>query len=231
MRGLKYIHSANVLHRFVFHISWCSQTPLSISSLENTFCRDLKPSNLLLNTTCDLKICDFGLARVAVSLFLKLETGFADLRIQTTTTRGSWQSMLPPGGIGRQRLCSTPRATLRLVSLVSLISLILGPRDHVERQQSTNCYTNDLHSQQSTIASIFCRLSSSIWLLTRKLRFFFPSQLIYGALVVSWRRCSPTGEDKVLYNAFGRNPITIAPNAKQLIYHLPNHISYCQPTY
>ncbi|KAL3320116.1 Mitogen-activated protein kinase 1 [Cichlidogyrus casuarinus] len=40
LRGLKYIHSANVLHR------------------------DLKPSNLLINTTCDLKICDFGLARV-----------------------------------------------------------------------------------------------------------------------------------------------------------------------
>ncbi|XP_041675347.1 mitogen-activated protein kinase ERK-A-like [Drosophila eugracilis] len=35
LRGLKYIHSANVLHR------------------------DLKPSNLLLNKTCDLKICDF----------------------------------------------------------------------------------------------------------------------------------------------------------------------------
>lgn len=58
LRGLKYIHSANVLHR------------------------DLKPSNILLNTTCDLKvrmvviiililfhtswkICDFGLARIA----------------------------------------------------------------------------------------------------------------------------------------------------------------------
>jgi len=39
LRGLKYIHSANVLHR------------------------DLKPSNLLLSTQCDLKICDFGLAR------------------------------------------------------------------------------------------------------------------------------------------------------------------------
>ncbi|XP_019082950.1 PREDICTED: mitogen-activated protein kinase 10-like [Camelina sativa] len=39
LRGLKYIHSANVLHR------------------------DLKPSNLLLTTQCDLKICDFGLAR------------------------------------------------------------------------------------------------------------------------------------------------------------------------
>ncbi|CAA6661154.1 unnamed protein product [Spirodela intermedia] len=39
LRGLKYIHSAKVLHR------------------------DLKPSNLLLNANCDLKICDFGLAR------------------------------------------------------------------------------------------------------------------------------------------------------------------------
>jgi mitogen-activated protein kinase 1/3 len=41
LRGLKYIHSGNVLHR------------------------DLKPANLLLNANCDLKICDFGLARVA----------------------------------------------------------------------------------------------------------------------------------------------------------------------
>ncbi|PRW45211.1 mitogen-activated kinase 3 [Chlorella sorokiniana] len=41
LRGLKYIHSASVLHR------------------------DLKPSNLLLNATCDLKICDFGLARTS----------------------------------------------------------------------------------------------------------------------------------------------------------------------
>jgi mitogen-activated protein kinase 1/3 len=39
LRGLKYIHSANVIHR------------------------DLKPSNLLVNSNCDLKICDFGLAR------------------------------------------------------------------------------------------------------------------------------------------------------------------------
>ncbi|CAN0314177.1 unnamed protein product, partial [Ectocarpus sp. 12 AP-2014] len=39
LRGLKYIHSANVLHR------------------------DLKPSNLVLNANCDLAICDFGLSR------------------------------------------------------------------------------------------------------------------------------------------------------------------------
>lgn len=41
LRGLKYIHSAGVIHR------------------------DLKPSNILVNANCDLKICDFGLARVS----------------------------------------------------------------------------------------------------------------------------------------------------------------------
>jgi len=42
LRGLKYIHSANVLHR------------------------DLKPSNLLLNTTCDLKVCSLiGLGTIS----------------------------------------------------------------------------------------------------------------------------------------------------------------------
>ncbi|KRX06315.1 Protein kinase-like domain [Pseudocohnilembus persalinus] len=39
LRGVLYMHSANVIHR------------------------DLKPSNLLLNKNCDLKICDLGLCR------------------------------------------------------------------------------------------------------------------------------------------------------------------------
>lgn len=39
LRGMKYVHSANVLHR------------------------DLKPSNILVNANCDLALCDFGLAR------------------------------------------------------------------------------------------------------------------------------------------------------------------------
>lgn len=39
LRGLKYIHSASVLHR------------------------DLKPVNLLINSECHLAICDFGMAR------------------------------------------------------------------------------------------------------------------------------------------------------------------------
>lgn len=39
LRGLFYMHSANIMHR------------------------DLKPSNILINADCDLKICDFGLSR------------------------------------------------------------------------------------------------------------------------------------------------------------------------
>uniref|UniRef100_A0ACD5VHP3 Uncharacterized protein n=1 Tax=Avena sativa TaxID=4498 RepID=A0ACD5VHP3_AVESA len=41
LRGMKYIHAANVFHR------------------------DLKPRNILANADCKLKICDFGLARVS----------------------------------------------------------------------------------------------------------------------------------------------------------------------
>lgn len=39
LKGLNYMHSANIMHR------------------------DLKPSNLLVNKDCTLKICDLGLAR------------------------------------------------------------------------------------------------------------------------------------------------------------------------
>ncbi|KAH9779449.1 mitogen-activated protein kinase 19 [Citrus sinensis] len=43
LRALKYMHTANVYHR------------------------DLKPKNILANANCKLKVCDFGLARVAFS--------------------------------------------------------------------------------------------------------------------------------------------------------------------
>jgi mitogen-activated protein kinase 1/3 len=44
MCGLKYIHSAEVIHR------------------------DMKPANILINEDCSLKICDFGLARSVVGV-------------------------------------------------------------------------------------------------------------------------------------------------------------------
>ena len=50
LRGLKFIHSAGVIHR------------------------DIKPQNLLVNQHCDLKICDFGLSRLDRSLCVGLST-------------------------------------------------------------------------------------------------------------------------------------------------------------
>jgi len=52
LRALKALHSADVIHR------------------------DLKPSNLLLNANCDLKVCDFGLARSTRTAEPGCETGF-----------------------------------------------------------------------------------------------------------------------------------------------------------
>ncbi|KAJ7788576.1 kinase-like domain-containing protein [Mycena olivaceomarginata] len=43
LRALKFIHSADIIHR------------------------DLKPANLLVNANCDLKVCDFGLARSIIT--------------------------------------------------------------------------------------------------------------------------------------------------------------------
>ncbi len=44
LKGVLYIHSANVVHR------------------------DLKPSNILVSKDCDLKICDLGLSRGGISV-------------------------------------------------------------------------------------------------------------------------------------------------------------------
>ncbi|TFY77453.1 hypothetical protein EWM64_g6560 [Hericium alpestre] len=60
LRALKSIHSADIVHR------------------------DLKPANLLVNANCDLKVCDFGLARSVKS------SGGKDIGMMTEYVATRW---------------------------------------------------------------------------------------------------------------------------------------------
>ena len=66
LRGLKYVHSANVLHR------------------------DLKPSNLLLNSECLMKVCDFGLARSLLEYRAEGEDSAAESPVMTDYVATRW---------------------------------------------------------------------------------------------------------------------------------------------
>ncbi|KAL0476896.1 mitogen-activated protein kinase [Acrasis kona] len=56
IQGLSYLHSANVLHR------------------------DVKPSNILLDATCNVKICDMGMAREVDPTGTRLSTNYVQSR-------------------------------------------------------------------------------------------------------------------------------------------------------
>ena len=84
LRALKALHSADVIHR------------------------DLKPSNLLLNANCDLKVCDFGLARsVRTAEPSGTETGFMTEYVATRWYRAP-EIMLTFKQYTKVRLASLP---------------------------------------------------------------------------------------------------------------------------
>merc|ERR1711871_1771248 len=62
-RALKYMHTANVIHR------------------------DMKPSNILLNSDCQMKVCDFGLARSISALENPQTSGPAPVLTDYVATR------------------------------------------------------------------------------------------------------------------------------------------------
>lgn len=96
LRALKALHSADVIHR------------------------DLKPSNLLLNANCDLKVCDFGLARsVKTAEPSGTETGFMTVSIE---------ALISSSAVHQTNLVSLIFVGIRCYTLVP------RPRNHADIQ-------------------------------------------------------------------------------------------------
>lgn len=72
LRGIRYMHSANIIHR------------------------DLKPGNLLVNADCQLKVCDFGLARAYA---VRAKDGEKDYK-SSDSVRGGGEESSPPSAEG-----------------------------------------------------------------------------------------------------------------------------------
>src|ERR1700722_8698178 len=99
LRALKSIHSADIVHR------------------------DLKPANLLLNANCDLKVCDFGLARsVKTSL-----PGGKEVGLMTEYVATRWYRA-PENMLSFKMYTKVCLVSWGSTSTCSLIAIIAGDR-------------------------------------------------------------------------------------------------------
>jgi mitogen-activated protein kinase 15 len=99
-RALKYMHTANVIHR------------------------DMKPSNILLNSDCQMKVCDFGLARSISALENPHSSGPAPVLTDYVATRWCALSLTNKqcnrhfcfrSGIEHLKFCSDLQSTQRVL--------------------------------------------------------------------------------------------------------------------
>lgn len=122
--GLKYIHSANVLHR------------------------DLKPGNLLVNADCELKICDFGLAR-----------GYSPGSGSSQARGGANQGFMTE--YVATRWYRAPEIMLSFANYVSCLRLGVGRgADHVRRAPRSMCGPSVVSWQSCSLGSPSSRAGS-----------------------------------------------------------------------
>ncbi|KAL4894396.1 mitogen-activated protein kinase HOG1 [Aspergillus ambiguus] len=139
VRGLKYLHSAGVVHR------------------------DLKPSNILINENCDLKICDFGLARVREAQM----TGYVCTRYyRAPEVMLTWQRYGPEvdiwstGCIIAEMLTGQPLlpGTDHIDQFYRIIDLLGSPPDDVIEKICTKSAANIVRSLEKREPQSFVRL-------------------------------------------------------------------------
>jgi mitogen-activated protein kinase 1/3 len=114
LRGLKYVHSGACASGRCHSQSVSTMTPPNhlMCAAANVFHRDLKPKNILANSDCKLKICDFGLARPA----------FTD-----TPTTVFWTDYVATRWYRAPELCGCFFTKVRCAQLSARMDAILTP--------------------------------------------------------------------------------------------------------